>query len=259
MELFGIKTPLISPGDNLVDLISNTLSNQGFLLASQDILVLAETVVATAQNRIKDLSKVKVSPQAQTLSVQFDIEAPLAQLIIEEADEILGGVPHVLLTIKDNTLMANAGIDRSNAPQGHVVLLPDNPTQYATHIKNQLEEKTGNKLGVIIADSRTQPLRLGTVGLAVAVTGIEPIKDFRGSPDLFGRPLRITRSAVADNLASAAQILMGEANEQIPLVIIRNAPVKFTDKIINPTQLTISQHECMYMAIFEQHSQKSTI
>jgi coenzyme F420-0:L-glutamate ligase len=257
MELIGLQTPIIKPGDNLAEHISTSLSQQELALESKDILVIAETVVATAQNRIKKLSKVRVSTRAQVLSEQYELEPPLAQLILDEADEILGGVPHVLLTIKDNVLMANAGIDRSNAPPGHVVLLPSNPTQTAWQIKTELEEKTGNEIGIIIADSRTQPLRLGTVGLAVAIAGIEPIKDFRGYPDLFGRPLRITKSSVADNLASAAQILLGEADEQVPIVVVRQAPVKFTKRIIQPKKMTISRHECMYMAIFGHYSKKT--
>ncbi len=259
MEIFGIKTPIINPGDNLVELFLSTLSHQGFSLASHDILVIAETVVATSQKRIRELSTVRVSPRALELSERFELEAPIAQLVLDEADEILGGVPHVLLTIKDNTLMANAGIDQSNAPAEHVVLLPSNPTETARQIKTELEVNTGVELGVIITDSRTQPLRLGTVGLAVAVAGIEPIKDFRGHPDLFGRPLRITRSAVADNLASAAQLMLGEADEQVPLAVIRGAPVKFTKKTIRPEEMTISRHECMYMAIFEQYTNKTII
>jgi coenzyme F420-0:L-glutamate ligase len=259
MELIGIQTPIIKPGDNLVDQISTSLSQQELSLESQDILVIAETVVATSQNRIKKLSKVRVSARAQALSEQYELEPPLAQLVLDEADEILGGVPHVLLTIKDNILMANAGIDRSNAPPGHVGLLPSNPTQTAWQIKTELEAKTGHEIGIIIADSRTQPLRLGTVGLAVAVAGIEPIKDFRGHPDLFGRPLRITKSAVADNLASAAQILLGEADEQVPIVVIRHAPVKFTKRTIQQEEMTISRHECMYMAIFGHYSNKTAI
>jgi F420-0:gamma-glutamyl ligase len=92
---------------------------------------------------------------------------------------------------------------------------------------------------------------LGTVGLALAVAGIEPIKDFRGQPDLFGRPLQITRSAIADNLASAAQLLMGEANEQIPAVLIRGAPLIFTSKRINPRAMSLPRQECLYCSIFE--------
>lgn len=259
MELIEIQTPVIRPGDNLVDLILTALSQKELSLGSKDILVIAESVVATSQNRVKKLSKVQVSTRAQSLSEQYELEPPLAQLILDEADEILGGVPHVLLTIKDNILMANAGIDRSNAPPGHVVLLPSNPTETAWQIKTELEAKIGNEIGVIIADSRTQPLRLGTVGLAVAVAGIEPIKDFRGHPDIFGRLLRITKSAVADNLASAAQMLLGEADEQVPIVVIRHAPVKFTKRTIRQEEMTISRHECMYMAIFGRYFNKISI
>ncbi len=258
MEIFAIKTPLIQPGDDLVEILLLALSNQGLSLLPQDILVIAETAVATAQNRISELAAVQVSSKAKILSEKYELEAPLAQLILDESEEILGGVPHVLLTIKNNTLMANAGIDRSNAPPGHVVLLPSNPTEEAWRIKNGLETKSGHELGIIIADSRTQPLRLGTVGLAIAVAGIEPVKDYRGHPDLFGRPLRITRSAMADNLASAAQVLLGEANEQTPCVLIRGAPITFTQRKIAPEELTISRQGCLYFAIFEQYS-KSTL
>jgi len=258
MELIGIQMPIINPGDNLVKLVSSTISRQDFSLAHHDILVIAETVVATCQNRIRRLNTVHVTPRAKELSDRYELEAPLAQLILDEADEVLGGIPQVLLTIKDNTLMANAGIDRSNAPAGHVVLLPSNPTKTAWQIKTDLEAGSEHELGVIIADSRTQPLRLGTVGLAVAVAGIEPIKDYRGQSDLFGRLLRITRSAIADNLASAAQILLGEADERVPIVVIRGAPVKFSKKIFPPEEMTISRQECMYMAIFEQYSNKAT-
>lgn len=216
--------------------------------------------MALWQNRIRDLSRVLVSPQADNLAEQYVLEPALAQLIMDEAEEILGGVPHVLLTIKDGVLMANAGIDRSNAPPGHAILLPDRPTEIAWEIKTQLESQTGRKeIGVIIADSRTQPLRLGTVGLAVAVAGINPIKDYRGHPDIFGKPLRITRSAIADNLASAAQILLGEADEQVPFVVIRDAPVQYTEERIRPETMTISRQECMYMAVFQEFSNRTRI
>jgi coenzyme F420-0:L-glutamate ligase len=235
------------------------LSTQGLEFRDNDILVCAESAVAVSQNRVQDLSQVHVSPYANKLAEQYSLEASLAQLVLDEADEILGGVAHVLLTIKDNTLMANAGIDRSNAPPGHATLLPMNPTQTAWEIKSQLESQTGHEVGVIIADSRTQPLRLGTVGLAVAVAGINPIKDYRGHPDIFHQPLRITRSAVADNLASAAQILLGEADEQVPFVLIRDAPVQFTKERIQPQAMTIPRIECLYMAVFQEYSNSTRI
>jgi coenzyme F420-0:L-glutamate ligase/coenzyme F420-1:gamma-L-glutamate ligase len=259
MELFGISTPIIKPGDNLVEIILTAMTQQGLIIRTNDIFVIAETVVAVGQNRIRELAKVTVTSHALELSEQYTLDASLAQLILDEADEILGGVPHVLLTIKDNTLMANAGIDRSNAPPGHVVLLPTKATDEAWRMKVELETQTGHELGIIISDSRTQPLRLGTVGLALAIAGIEPIKDFRGHPDLYGTPLRITRSAIADNLASAAQLLLGEANEQVPVVLIRGAPVTFTKKRIQPEAMTIARQECLYMTIFRDYSDSARI
>jgi coenzyme F420-0:L-glutamate ligase len=260
MELVGISTPIIQPGEDIVKAFLAALSEQGFRLEPHDLLVCAETVVAVSQNRVFDLSQIQVSPQANELAEQYTLEPALAQLVLDEADEILGGVPHVLLTIKNGTLMANAGIDRSNAPPGHAILLPVNLTETAWDIKIQLDSQIGHEeVGVIIADSRTQPLRLGTVGLALAVAGIEPIKDYRGHPDIFRQPLRITRSAVADNLASAAQVLFGEADEQVPFVLIRDAPVQFTNKRLHPESMAISRQECMYMAIFQQFSNATRI
>lgn len=257
MELHGIKTPIIQNNDNLVEILFAAITRLDFTLEEQDILVIAETAVATAQGRIRQLENVDVSPEASSLATRYQLEPELAQLVLDESEEILGGVPHVILTIKNNTLMANAGIDHSNAPLGHVVLLPENPTKEAWRIKEELEDRASCELGIIIADSRTQPLRLGTVGLAVAVAGIEPVKDLRGQPDLFGRLLRITRSAIADNLASAAQVLLGEADEQTPAILIRNAPVTFTREEKPPDALTISRQECLYFAIFEEWHSKS--
>jgi coenzyme F420-0:L-glutamate ligase len=252
MELYGVQTPIIKSKDNLVDILFSAITKQGLALEERDILVIAETVVATAQGRIRQLEKVHVSSEAKALARQHQLEPELAQLVLEESDEILGGVPHVLLTITSGILMANSGIDHSNAPPGYVVLLPEHPAKEAWRIKDGLESRANRELGIIIADSRTQPLRLGTVGLAVAVAGFEPVKDLRGHPDLYGRQLRITRSAIADNLASAAQVLLGEANEQTPAVLIRNAPVTFTKDRTPPDALVISRQECLYFAIFEE-------
>ncbi|MEM3526369.1 MAG: coenzyme F420-0:L-glutamate ligase, partial [Candidatus Jordarchaeaceae archaeon] len=168
------------------------------------------------------------------------------ELVIRESEKIYGGVYRAMLTLKDNILQANAGIDKSNVPSGYAVLLPENPTRSAHTIRNQIYEKTGRKIGVIIADSRTQPLRLGTTGFALAVAGFKPVIDERGKKDIYGNVLRITRRAIADNLACAAEILMGEGSEQIPVVIIKGAPVEMTEEYIDESQMIISREECMY-------------
>ena len=157
------------------------------------------------------------------------------QLIIEECDEIFGGVPGAALTITRGTLSPNAGIDSSNAPEGCVVLLPKDPQKSAASIREGLEKACSCHIGVIIGDSRTQPLR---------TSGLEPVEDARGSLDLFGKELKITRKAVADNMVSAAQLMMGEAGESIPAVIIRGAPVRMIEGSVDMP--LFSREECMY-------------
>lgn len=252
MEVIGIHTPLIQPGNDIVKILHSSLTDGHIALKTHDVLVVTEKAVATGQGRVRQLKNVQVSAEARTLAARYEVEPELAQLVIEESDEILGGIPHVLLTITNNTLMANAGIDRSNAPSGYAVLLPSDPTKEAWRLKRRFEDKARCEIGVIISDSRTQPLRLGSVGLAVAVAGIEPVKDLRGRPDLYGRQMRIKRAAMADNLASAAELVMGETDEQTPAALIRGAPITFTKKRIEPEALTISRRECLYFAIFEE-------
>ncbi len=251
MTLIPIKTRMITPGDDIVEVVLKSLKKVGGRIKNRDILVLAETAVATAEGRIIELNKIKPSSEALKLSKMYDIVPELAELILREADEILGGVPHVVLTLKNGVLIANAGIDKSNAPPGCVVLLPQNPMKTAQEIRKKVFEKTGKKIGVIIADSRTQPLRLGTIGVALGVAGFIPVSDERGKLDIFGKPLMITRRAIADNLASAAEVLMGEAGEMVPAVLIRGAPVAFTDCPINLESMLISPEECLYMSIFK--------
>jgi F420-0:gamma-glutamyl ligase len=153
-------------------------------------------------------------------------------------------------------LIANAGIDRSNAGPGNVVLLPKNLKLVVKEYWERLKQEFGiNKLGVIIADSRVQPLRKGTIGIAIATAGFEPVEDCVGKPDLFNRPLEITIRAVADDLVSAAQFILGEANEQTPVALIRGAKVQFTNDPKLTTEMPPEQ--CLYMNIFSQYLLKT--
>ncbi|MFX1486280.1 MAG: coenzyme F420-0:L-glutamate ligase [Promethearchaeota archaeon] len=251
MRLLPIRTRVIKPDDDIVEILLDVLNHDGIELEDKDILVIAETALGTAQGRLVKLDEIKPSKHAKELAAKYQLESEIAELIIREADTILGGIPHVLLTIKSKVFMANAGIDKSNAPLGYVSLLPKDPTRDANEIKNNIFQRTGKQIGVIIADSRTQPLRLGTVGLCIGVSGIVPVSDERGHPDIFGRPLQITRRAVADNLASAAEVLMGEADERVPAVLIKNAPVEFTEELTPSDLMYIPLDECMYMAVFK--------
>ena len=249
MEVLGIKTKLMKTGDDLVEMILAGLENAGLALEDGDVLVLAESAVATWEGRVVKLSDVVPGTLAMKLARKYDKDPREMQLIIRESDHIMGGIPGVVLTIKDGFLYPNAGIDHSNAPSGHVVLFPEDPQRSASIIKTKLNEIYNTKIGIIIGDSRTHPLRLGCVGVALACEGLIPVEDARGQKDLYGKTLEITRKAVADNLTSAAQIVMGEGDEGIPAVIIRGAPVKLVDD--NDPEMvkipSIAPDECMYV------------
>ena len=253
MELFSIKLPLIKENDDLFKIIIESISKQGKSLKEGDIIVIAEKVIATSQGRVVNLSNVtNVSEKAKEMAKEYDMDERFVQLILQEASMILGGMKHVILVQVNDFLIANAGIDQSNAGANKVVLLPKDLHKVAWKYWNKLKKEFKlENLGVIISDSRVQPLRKGTIGIAIATAGFEPVEDLRGHPDLFNRPMEITMRAIADDLTSAAQFLLSEADQQTPVVVIRESNVEFTE---NP-QLTpeMAPEECLYMNIFSKY------
>lgn len=243
LELFGIKTPLIEPGDDMGSVLIQCIKEKGLILEDSDIVVLAESAVATAEGRLVDLNDVDVGKKARELGLKYAVDPREMELILGECDEIIGGVPGAVLTITKGNLSPNSGIDGSNAPPECVVLLPEDPVSSAVRIKKQLEAAFGCRLGVIVGDSRTQPMRLGCVGIALGCSGLRPVEDARGSKDLFGKELTITSKATADNLVSAAQLIMGEAGEGIPAVVVRGLDAIADDNCEIPI---FSKDACMY-------------
>lgn len=257
MYLFPLKLPIIKKNDSLLEPIIKAIKELKETLKDGDIVVISEKVIATSQGRIINLSEVKkVSEKAKKLGKKYEIDERFVELILQEATTILGGVSHVLLTITNNFLIANAGIDQSNAGPGNVVLLPKNPEKVAWDYWKKLKEEFKiNNLGIIITDSRVQPLRRGTVGIAVATAGFEPVQDLRGKPDIFKRTLQIKMRAVADDLTSAAEFLLNEADEQTPVVVIRGANVEFTEK--PKMKMEIEPENCLYFEIFSKYFLKT--
>ncbi len=256
MQLIGIKTPLIVPGDDMAVVLCTAMKKAGIIPQENDIIVLAESAVATAQGCIVKLEDVKPSNKAIELSKIYQNDPRKMELILRESEEILGGIPGVVVTITKGVLSPSAGIDNSNAPDGYVVLLPADPKESAIEIREKLMKEYNCSIAVIVGDSRTQPLRLGCVGIALGCAGIEPVEDIRGRKDLFGKPLLITRRATADNLVSAAQIIMGEADESTPMVLIRDAPAVFIEGSVEIEQ--IPREECLYFACFDIKDQQKT-
>jgi len=167
---------------------------------------------------------VPITNAARRIHCEWNIDRRLATVVLDEADTVLGGVRGFLLTIRDGILTANAGIDLKNAPPGTAMLWPRNANASARQLRRSLEKKFKTRLGVIVVDSRVTPLRLGTVGLAIGLSGFRPVSDHRGVQDLYGRKAEVTQTNVADDLASSAHLLMGETNEQIGVVVARGGP-----------------------------------
>lgn len=250
MRLYAVKTRLVKVGDNLVDIILEALKEQNIPLENNDILVLTSKIVSYAEGRLVKLSEVKPSEKAKELAEKFSLQPELAELLLREAEKVYGGVEKAVLTLKNGMLTANAGIDNKNAPVGYVALWPKNAKEVAEQIREELKRKTGKVVAVLIIDSGLAPLRKGTVGVALAVAGFKPVEDRRGRKDLYGKTLVITQNAVADNLASAAHLLIGEAAEKTPVVLVKDAPVSFDDGLYDAEDMAMPHNECIFMSTF---------
>jgi len=244
MQLFGIHTKLIKAEDDLASIILEGVKKQKLKIDDGNVLAIASKVVATVQSHLKRLDSVKPSEKAMKLAKRYDLEPNFVEIVLQEAEKVYGGVSKALLTSKEHILTANAGVDHKNAPNGYVALWPTAPFKVAEKIRREILAKTGKRVGVLIVDSRVTPLRMGTTGLALAVAGFEPVRDYRADKDLYGNAISITRHAVADNLASAAHLIMGESNEQTPVVLIKKAPVMPTDEV-KPSSVVISARRCL--------------
>ena len=223
--------PLIQAGDNLAELLGQAIAAAGLDWQGGDIIVLAQKIVSKAEGRIVNLATVQPSKAARQLAAQSDKDPRLAELILQESRAVLRTRPGTVI-VEHNLgfVCANAGIDHSNVqgiggePEDWVLLLPQNPDRSAENIRRELETRTGCKLGVLIIDSHGRAWRMGTVGITIGLSGLPGLADLRGQPDLFGFQLRITQVGVADELAAAASLMMGQANERMPAVHVRGFP-----------------------------------
>ncbi len=234
MQLIPLKTKQVQPGDDLMVVIDAALSEHQVELKTGDILVIASKIVAYSQGLLKSI----------------DSKTDFRALIKTEADQVLDE-GEMVLTMKNRILIPNAGIDNSNTPEGEVVLWPEKPFEAAQNLRAQLQKKYPlNSFGVLISDSHCQPLRMGTSGIAIGWAGFEGVQDERGAEDLFGRKMQYTRIAVADNLASATTLLMGETNARIPMVLVRGFDAQFTDQPFTEFDYFITPQDCLYKPLY---------
>jgi len=230
--------PLIRPGDDLAAILLASLHASRITLHDNDILVITSKIVSKAERRLVNLTAIVVSKEAIELATRSDKDARMVELILQESRDVLRVRPGtIVVEHRLGFVCANAGIDHSNVspplpsgegpgvrPEDWVLLLPEDPNRSAAEIRRKLEAASGVRLGVMIIDSHGRAWRLGTVGLAIGLSGLPGVVDERGWQDLFGYTLQITVVGVADELAAAASLVMGQAAEATPVVHVRGFP-----------------------------------
>ena len=233
VELIGIKgIPLIKKGDCLDKIIIESLFRMDKSIKDGDILVIAETAIAKAEGKIIELKEIIPSQKALKLAAETGKKPEIVEAIIQESEEVIKLGPDFIITeTKHGFVCANAGIDESNVDIGLATPIPEDPDESAHRIMKSIKKVTGKDVAVIISDTQGRAFREGAIGTAVGISGINPLWDRSGERDLYGKRLKTTNIAVGDELASAASIVMGQADEGIPVVLIRG--VKYFNKLKN--------------------------
>lgn len=250
IALAGI--PKVHAGDDIATLILNALHNSGLTLQHGDILVIAQKIVSKAEGRLVALASVAPSSRAQTLAAEVDKDPRLVELILRETTEVVRHRKNVLVVAhKSGVVLANAGIDASNVGEGqgddgvdsHVLLLPEDCNRSCRTIRQRLADETGIEVAVVINDSLGRAWRNGTVGTALGAAGLPALLDLAGTPDLFGRKLRTTEVGLADEIAATASLVMGQAGEGTPVVLLRGLKLAARDgsaaELIRPREIDL--------------------
>ena len=245
LRLIPLPMPVLEPGDDLPERIMAALDEAGEAPVAGDVLVVASKAVAMWEGRVVDLSSVQVSAQAEDLAMGSGLPAEFCQVAIDESDRVLGSVPGALLTYSRGIMVANGGADLSNVPEGRAILWPRDAWDAARRLREVLG------VAVVVVDSHVQPLRFGTVGMALGWSGIEGVEDVRGRSDLFGKPLHVTRRNVADMLASTGTLLMGEADEATPAVLVKGLDVTAPEGgDQGPEDVLVPPGECLFTPVY---------
>ena len=226
MNIKAVRTGIFKEGEDLLSFITKYIPK----LKDGSVLVVTSKIVALSEGRTARIQDSK-------------------KIIRAESDWVLQ-TKHVALTEKDGMILANAGVDESNA-NGKLILLPEDSFKTAQTLRsNILQNVAIKKLGVIISDSRVMPLRAGVVGIALGYAGFRGVRDYRGKYDVFGRKLKFTQTDIADSLATAATLVMGEGDERQPLAVIEDAPVVFSGRV-DKKELLIPMKDDMYYPLFK--------
>ena len=229
----------IKSDDDLVDFVLESSE-----IHDDDILVFSQKIVSKNEGRILSLSSINPSLLANGIASSYCKDPRLVELILSESKRIVrmeNGI--IIVETKHGFVCANAGIDESNVQDGYATLLPDNPDQSAKLLKSRIEQKTGKNIAVVISDTFGRPFRLGQTNVAIGIAGLEPILDYNGKPDTFGKIMQVTAIAAVDEICSATELVMGKV-EKCPVAIVRNYDFNLSDAKIQ--KLLRSEHDDLF-------------
>jgi len=242
--------PLVRAGDDLPALILAGVGRAGLRLEDGDVIAVASKIVAKAEGRTVELKGVAPSDRALRIATETGKDARIVELILRESREILR-IREDLIIVEHRLgfVCANAGVDHSNVHEGQgldgewVLMLPEDPCRSARSLRERLQAESGASLGVLVVDSHGRAWRMGTVGMAIGLAGLPALLDLRGRPDLFGDKLQVTQVGLADELAAAASILMGQAAEGRPVIHVRGLPYPLREgsmeEVLRPMELDL--------------------
>ena len=229
----------IESGDNLVYLI-----RESFEINDGDVLVFSQKIISKNEGRIRSLSSVNPSLLADGIASSYGKDPRLVELILSESKRIVrmeNGV--IIVETKHGFVCANAGIDESNVKDGYATLLPDDPDKSANLLKDGIKQKTGKNVAIIISDTFGRPFRLGQTDVAIGIAGLEPILDYNGKPDTFGKIMQVTAIAIADEICSTSELVMGKV-QKCPIAVIRN--YNFSSSTTKIQEMLRSDHDDLF-------------
>lgn len=242
-----VQAPVQTAAFDLLATLEGALAADGAALQDGDVLAISSKYTAISEGRVIRLDDIRVTPEGREVAARYGMSPRMAQLVMDEADHVFGGIQGFLLTFKDGILSPNAGIDRSNIPDGYAVLFPEDPYRSAAHVRRGIRARLGADVGVILTDSWLMPGRMGTTGVALATAGFKPLQDERGKGDLFGNAMQVTQRGIADTICAAAQLVMGERDEATPFAIVRNSGVPLGDFKVTVDDIAIDWRRCIYV------------
>jgi len=249
LSVIGLESfPMVEQGDNLAELIVTAMQRESVALNDDDVVILAHKVVSKAEGRIVRLKDIKPSEKAEEIAKVTLRDSRLVELILRETKSVVKASPEILIVKnRQDWVCVNAGVDKSNVEgKDAYAVLPTHPDESARQIRSEIMRITGKNVAVIISDTYSRPFRRGQVEFAVGIAGIDPFRDYRGRKDMFDHVLKVKNTAVADEIASAAELIMGQGEEGAPVVIIKNLGNVNRRGNVSSADLLISKDEDLF-------------